>query len=233
MNLTDKLTGRAARESDRPVPAQGMRRYLFLLGTNFWKLIGLNLLFLLFSLPVVTLPAALCALNRAAVKLVRDGYCLVWLEFRDEFKCELFKALPIGALSLALFGAAYYLLSLSLSNPASIYGMLFGALGLTVLFGCTAVSAYAFLMLPMLSLRNRDVLSNAYRLALLGGWRTLSTLGVCFCAAALLAVLFPLSLALLAFFAFSFTQFTLCALLNPVIQRYVIAPYEERTKRAA
>ncbi len=233
MNLTEKLTGRAARESGHPVPARGVRRYLYLLCTNFWKLIGLNLLFLLFSLPIVTLPAALCALNRVAVKLVRDGYCLLWLEFRDEFKCEFFKSLPIGALSLALFGAAYYLLSLSLSNPASVYGMLFGVLGLTVLLLCTALSAYAFLMLPMLALQNRDILSNAYRLALLGGWRTLAALGVCFSTAALLASLFPVGLALLALFAFSFTQFTLCALLNPVIQRYVIAPYEEKTKPSA
>ena len=37
----------------RPLPEGGAARYAVLLATNFWKLAGLNLLFVTFSLPVM------------------------------------------------------------------------------------------------------------------------------------------------------------------------------------
>ena len=77
----------------KPAPSHGRERFFYLLRTHFWKLITLNLLFLLFSIPVVTLPAALCAMNRVLIKLTRDGNCLLWMEFRDEFKRSFLKSL--------------------------------------------------------------------------------------------------------------------------------------------
>ena len=57
-----------------PLPEGGFRRYAAVLGTNFWKLVRLNLIFILFSLPVVTIPAALCGVNRVCMLLIRNGY---------------------------------------------------------------------------------------------------------------------------------------------------------------
>lgn len=69
-----------------PMPEGGIRRYALLLTTHFWKLIGLNLLFVLFSLPIITMPAALCGMNRVCMLLIRNGHCFLWQDFIEEFK---------------------------------------------------------------------------------------------------------------------------------------------------
>ena len=85
-----------------PLPEGGIRRYGVLLATHFWKLVELNLLFILFSIPIVTLPAALCGVNRVCVLLIRNGYCFVWgdfwEEFRRSFRRSLFPALLFALL---------------------------------------------------------------------------------------------------------------------------------------
>lgn len=68
------------------MPEGGIQRYALLLTTHFRTLVGLNLLFVLFSLPVITLPAALCAMNRVCMLLIRKGCCFLWQDFRQEFR---------------------------------------------------------------------------------------------------------------------------------------------------
>ncbi len=77
-------------------PEKGVRRYFFLLSIHFSKLCGLNLLFVLFSIPIITMPAALCGMNRVLILLVREGNCYLWDDFIKEFKASFFKSLPFG-----------------------------------------------------------------------------------------------------------------------------------------
>lgn len=117
-------------KKDIPVPQEGAGRYFFLLKNHFWTLCKLNLLMLAASLPIVTIPAALCAGDRAAVKLARDGYVLLWEEFRDEFREDFWKSLPLGLLFGGLLAGSYVLLSFGLGNSGSLPGMLMLALGI-------------------------------------------------------------------------------------------------------
>ena len=59
-----------------------------------WTLFGLNLLTILLCAPVVTAPAAICALNRVLMKLTLDGECNIKKEYWAEFKSSFFKVLP-------------------------------------------------------------------------------------------------------------------------------------------
>lgn len=65
---------------------RGFLDYIRIFWTHFWQLAFLNIVFCLACLPVVTIPAALAGMNRACIKLVQEGYVLVWLEFRDAFR---------------------------------------------------------------------------------------------------------------------------------------------------
>lgn len=71
----------------KPSPKKGPARFFFLFSTYFWNLIGMNLLFVLCCLPVVTIPASLCALNHYFIKMVRDGVgfslCDYWKEWKS------------------------------------------------------------------------------------------------------------------------------------------------------
>jgi uncharacterized membrane protein YesL len=61
-----------------------------------WKLVALNLMFLAFSIPVVTMPASLCGMNRVLIKLWREGNCFLWSDFWDEFKANILKPCRLG-----------------------------------------------------------------------------------------------------------------------------------------
>ena len=92
-----------------PAPREGARRFFYLFWNHAWKLIRLNLLFLACCIPVVTMPAALCAMDRALIVLVREGNVLLWEEFRDEFKKDFWRSLPLGLLFGGLLFLGYFI----------------------------------------------------------------------------------------------------------------------------
>ena len=113
-----------------PAPREGARRFFYLFWNHAWKLIRLNLLFLACCIPVVTMPAALCAMDRALIVLVREGNVLLWEEFWDEFKKDFWRSLPLGLLFGGLLFLGYFLLSLGMGNFGTFLGPMFFAFGL-------------------------------------------------------------------------------------------------------
>ena len=138
-----------------PLPEGGFRRYTAVLGTNLWKLIELNLLFLLFCLPVVTIPAALCGMNRVCMLLIRNGYCFLWDDFWQEFRRSFKRTLLPGLLFGLLTAAGYYCMSLGLSNSGlALWSTLFWALGMV----CTAAGlCWGSYFFALTSLLEQDV----------------------------------------------------------------------------
>ena len=212
-----------------PAPSSGAAQYFYQLGTYFWHFLFLNCLFILASLPVVTLPAALSALNRVCIKMIRDGGALVWLEFRDEFKASFKKGILMGLYFAAWTFAAYYLLSLGVTNWENPFGVLFLAAGL-VLFAVLAVwAAYAFVLLASLELPAGQLLRNARALMFLGGRWTLAVFGVLLCVIGFGALFFPISVVPLLAGGIALTQYTICWFVNHPMQERIIAPYERST----
>jgi hypothetical protein len=209
-----------------PPPEKGIRRFGFLLWTHMWKLVTLNLLFLAFSIPVFTIPAALCGMNRVLIKLWRDGNCFLWSDFWAEFKANLFKGIPFGIICALLLFASYYFFSLSIS-----YGGLFTAvigfilLGYTVLFG-----SYVFVFLPTLDLKNAHIARNAFIFTIIE-WKTNAIiLGCLFGLIFIAAAFFPYTLILLLFFWIALSQLIVCSAVGGPLQRRIIGPYEQGQK---
>ena len=216
-----------------PPPQDGWKRFFFILGTHFWKLVTLNLLFVAFSIPLITIPAAFCGMNRALIKLYRDGNCFVWTEFFQEFRVNLWKALPFGVLSGAMLFAAYYFLSLSISDASNRIAIIPAAIGLLLAIASVLHVNYAFVFLPSLDLKNRDITRNAM-IFLLTEWKT----NVIILAVTVIMVfasisLFPYSLTFLVLLAFSLQQYIICTAINKPLQKRIIGPYEERKKGTA
>ena len=92
------MPGGRQKRLDLPAPQEGSRRFFYLLWTYIWKLVWLNVAFLIFCIPVITIPAAISAMDRALIVLVRSGNVLLWEEFRDEFKRDFGACLPLGLL---------------------------------------------------------------------------------------------------------------------------------------
>lgn len=215
-----------------PPPDKGVKRFGFILWTHMWKLVTLNLLFLAFCIPIVTIPAALCGMNRVLIKLWREGNCFLWDDFWVEFKANLFKGIPFGIICALLLFASYYFFSLSISYRESLelFTAIIGfiLLGFAVLFG-----SYVFVFLPTLDLKNRHIARNAFILMTIE-WKTnLVILGCTLAMSLIIAALFPYSGFLLIFIWFSLSQLIVCTAVNGPLQRRIIGPYEEAQKEGS
>ena len=211
-----------------PAPERGPKLFFYVLGTHFFKLVALNLLLLALALPVVTLPAALSAVNRVCLKLLRDGNCFLWSDFFEEFRKSFVKSLPLGLLFGGGTAAGAYLLALCLANAQNAYSIVFLVLGLFVLSLSLLSGSWAFALLAMVELRVRDLLRDALALAFLELKRALWILGTLLAGGLLAWGLFPASLFLILFVQPALTQLLLCAYVNPAVQSRVIEPYLAR-----
>lgn len=215
--------GRSNREgAGLPLPEGGFRRYTAVLGTNFWKLIELNFLLLLFSLPVVTLPAAVCGANRVCMLLIRNGYCFLWDDFWQEFRRSFKRSLLPGLLFGALIFAGYYFMSLGLTNDAvPAWSVLFWAVGMMAAAAGLCWGAYFFALLALLEQGTGGILKNAGLLCLLRPLRAIWVLLIFLAAFSLLVLLLPLSVFLL-FLLPVLVQFTVCFLVNALADSFIL-----------
>lgn len=219
-----------------PAPRSGSAGYFYQIKTFFWRFVFSNFLFLLASLPVVTFPAALSALNRVCIKLIRDRNVLVWEEFRDEFKASFKKGLLLGLFYVVWLFVVYYLWSLGKTNWENPYGVLFIAIGVVIFTVMVVWAAYAFVLLASLDLKSlRDLLRTARALMFLGKKYTLGVFGVLLLVIFFSVMLFPFSLIPLLFCGFALTQYVICALVNAPMQTHILTPYamqqEEQEKQ--
>ena len=87
-------------KKDAP-PAKGLRLFFQILFREFFSLIKVSFLFYLFCIPVVTIPAAYCAMTRVTVSMVRDEPYFLWNAFFTAFRSEFAKATAAGFVFLA------------------------------------------------------------------------------------------------------------------------------------
>lgn len=224
-----KLRTAPGGDVDTASPKTGFPRFFYLLRTHFWKFAELNLIFLVCSIPVITIPAALCGVNRVCLKLIREGNVFLWEEFRGEFRASFVRSLAPGALFGALLFAGYYCMSLGLTNAAlPLWSLLFWVLGIAAGVLGLGWGAYCFVLMPLLSQGNRALMKNALLLCLLQPGRALAVCAVAALAAAAAAVFFPVSTVLLLFGWGALAQYGVCFLVNGPAERYIIGPYEAK-----
>lgn len=214
-----------------PLPEGGFLRYISLLFSQFWKLLGANLLFVLFSLPVITLPAALCALNRVCILIYTRGSAYLWQDFWEEFRKSLFRSFSVGLLFAFLVFAGYYFMSLGLTNvQLPLWSLIFWALGITCSIAGICWGAYYFTLSAMLDLPVSPLLKNARLLCMLRPGSALLVFGLIFGTFLLCLALFPLSLYLLLALIPALLQYSVCAIVYSIAEEFIIEPYNEGSK---
>lgn len=219
MTLRD-LFIRNPNEDAKTVKEYGWERVHMVLTENWVKLIGLNFLYLLCCLPIVTIPAATCAMHRVILNWVRESSfdSMVPVFFR-EFKVNFHKR------------TAYGLLMLIAPYSLSYYPMLFGMEGGTVavmaislvLYFC--ISKYFYPLVVLMDVSLWQNFKNACSMAILE-WRTTGRL-------LLSAGILDLMLLVLTNYAMPFYIIILCAfncLLGCAFVNYPFMKYFEPDK---
>lgn len=214
-----------------PAPKSGVARYIYLLKTYFWQFVWLTWVFLISCIPVVTIPAALTAVNRVLIKVVREGNVLFWAEYKTEFRRSFAKSLWASIVFVGLALISYYFLSLGLTNGQSFLGMVFFGTGMCMLALEATWGSYTFVLLAALDLPTIYILKNAWYLVFLGRKSSLAVMAASVSSITILLLGFPFSALLVAIGILVVTQYTICWFVNIPLEQYIIRPYEEKVKK--
>lgn len=184
------------------------------------ELLGLNLLFIALSLPLITLPAALCGMTSILMKWVRDETVFFWSDFWREFKADFF--------SRFLAWLLLTLIPISLSLYAEWFFVRGGGIVLAVILGAVSlvIQSYLFPILVMVALPTKTAVRNAVFMSFVEWRYSLRILlfsglayAVCF-----IFTLYAIPAVLLGLVVLC--QLTVCVWVNDPISRRLILPRE-------
>lgn len=205
----------------KPAPQSGIAYYGYIIYNNFWQLVALNIVFLLCCIPIITIPAALTAVNRVFIKLIRERNVLFFEEYFCEFKRSFFKTIPLGIFFSLLLLFAYYLLSLGVTNN-NLFGLLFNGIGFCIAILAICYGEYVFTLVAVQDLSNKVIMKNAFLLMLIGWKTTLAILALNLFCICFLMYTFPISLIFFVIGILIIKQYTVCWLANDLFNIYII-----------
>lgn len=210
-------------------PKHRITLFLMLFYESFWRIIGANLLFVLFSIPIVTIPAAWAGLTRVMSRFARDEHAFVFDDFLETFKKEFWRSLILGAITLAGGVLAYIAVSVysrMLDDEVLAVGLT--ALVIVITLAFILIMGYAFVMLVSVELPLKSILKNALALCIVKPFGSLMTLVVTFGVYFVAVYFFPAGLILPIFFGFSLISFVTGFNAWPQIKKYVIEPFDKK-----
>lgn len=179
-------------------------------------LIWLNIIFVIFSLPVVTIGASVTAMMSVTMKMARDREGYMWQGFWKSFKQNFKQSTIIWIIMIlvaTVIGTDIYFFYSSTAAYAKVFLALM--LGLSVLLLCMAI--YIFPLLAQFENTIKQTAKNALLMAIRHlPWTILllAILAVC-------AVLIWLFLGIAIFFGFGLTAFICAFIFNHIFVRYI------------
>ncbi|WP_288431343.1 YesL family protein [uncultured Agrobacterium sp.] len=195
---------------DAPQPT-GLALFFDILKREWWEMVKLNLLFIIASLPLITIPAATVAMARVSRSIAADENVYLLRDFLDALKTHAIRATALCVLCFSVTGAAVYT-AISYASAAReqlIYSVPL-AVSIVVTLFLLIVSAYAVVLLGE---QKADVVNSLKRAALLALARPLPMVGaLSFVALLWLAhiLFYPVSVFMPATINFSLGMFALC-----------------------
>lgn len=203
-------------------PPTGLRLLWATLRREWWRLVKANILFWLCCLPLVTIPAALKALSRVCITLLREESCDLgpdwWNAFRDGF----FRSTGAGALAaLALFavgsGVRFYGTAMAENGLLAVPALLLLILELVLALSLVPL----FLLLEFSELRLGEALRSAVLLTLVRLPHSLAILLVLGIMTAGYVLAYPYSSFVLGAIALSLFWLIACFAVWPGLEKYV------------
>lgn len=216
MSLKEKLRlGRPKDVEAKAIKTYGWERVGLVLTERWVQLIGLNLLYLICCVPVITIPAATCAMHRVMLNWVRETSFEGMLSaFFGEFKVNFLKRMA--------FGLLFLIAPLSLSWYPLAMGMEGGVVAVFVItmvvYFC--ISKYFYPLLVLLDVSVWENFKNACILAVVE-WKT--TLQLLITAGVIDVLLFLFTyqaLPLYLIFLCAFNCLLGCAFVNQPFEKY-------------
>lgn len=217
---------------DENQPQEVTRKTLFkdILKTRIWDIMGLNFIYIIFCLPIITIGPATCGIVKVLNYYATDRPVSMFKDFLSGFKQNFLKGLGIGIptgiyLTGCVTGAFTYY-----GVAREVGGGWYILLGIVIIMGLLIImmNLYAYIMIVSTDLSYKNVLKNSLSFAIISLKLNIPLMlmsGILIAIAGFLAYRFMFPLIL--FFPFTFNWFIICFNCYPVIYKYVIKPFYE------
>lgn len=201
---------------------KGLRLLAHILRWHWWTLVKANILFCLFCLPVLTIPAALKALTRVCVLLLRGEPLDLWPDWWAAFRRGFGRTTAAGAAMALALAAAGYGVGFYGSGMAENGLLAAPAFLLAAAMAVLAMSLFSlFPLLEFSELGLGETVRSALLLVLVHLPQNLAALAFLAALAAAYLLAFPYSTFVLASIAFSLFWLAACFAAWPGLERYV------------
>lgn len=202
---------------------------------KFWKLITANLLFVVVTLPLVTVGLSNAGLTYITRNFAREKHAFIAGDFFDTIKKNWKQALPTGIINLVVTAILIFDLVFFYFNQAGnqILDYIFLAITLTIALVFTFMKYYIYMIMITFKLNLKQIYKNSAILAFAGMKRNLLiflVLGLFYVGAILLLlvnlfVAIPVILLCYVLFFPSFRSYLIQYNVFPVIKKLMIDPY--------
>lgn len=218
------------REIDRNAPPKrGAALFVDILAREWWELFKLNLLMVLFALPIVTIPAMLAATTRITTTMIRDENHYLWRDFQESFRRQFWRATLVGwifgaAIALGVAAVAVYARSAA-TEPLFVLPVVVSLFGTIVLL---LMASHSLTLMALTGLPTLQLLGKACLMTVAGFLPGLAALLLCAVVWLVHVAAYPVSIFIPATFGFS-----LCALVMTFQSQRALVRYQSLARRAA
>ena len=187
---------------------RGISLFFSIIISNWWELIALNMLFILCSIPVVTMPAAITAMSRVTLRLAREEVFSLRENFIGEFKDSFGKSLAFGSAQAVVLVAAAYLVPFYRTAAIMSYAF-YIPLVLVVMTSLFVIlmGMYVYPMLGVIELTFLQIVKNSALLVIARLHMNALAFAASLFLILLVIILIPVSILIIAGVLFSLTSF--------------------------
>lgn len=228
MGMFSQYTKEGHGVSKQQANAPAYIQYFRILGTRFWTLICLNLLYILFCLPIVTIGPATAGMTKVLRNWSRRDAAFVWGDFWETFKVNFKQSFIVGIINTLVTLLLGYDLLFFWMNRAPI--LIICLVGFTVLVWIY-MNFYIYTMLITFRLTLRQLYKNAFIFAWAGFIRNTGIALIIAAVSYLFTLFIQNPLVWVIYFAvyLGFCGYTIVFITYPLIKRYMIDNVDPKT----
>ena len=196
---------------------------------KFWRMMGLNALYLIMCIPIVTIGPATSALMKILRNYSQERSTFMFADFFAAFKSNFKQSFIVGLIDLGLIGvvsgALYYYFSLAKEKTS--FTALMIIMG-SVAFVIVTMQFYIFLMIVSTNLKISEIFKNSFILSIVELKTNLITFIIVAIIVAFNVLFFPFSMILIPLFPLALIGLIVAFNCYPIIRKHIIQPYYDQ-----
>ncbi|MBP0990606.1 MAG: YesL family protein [Oscillospiraceae bacterium] len=212
---------------------QKKRFFLFfeLFFRKFKYMVGLNVIYLLLCIPIITIGPATAAITYVFRSFSREEPIFVFNEFWRIFKENFKYGVIVGIVDLILkaaLGYSLYFYFVNINQSTFVYIPFI--LCMAALFMELFTGYYIYMLMVTVNLKLKGLVKNAFMLAMISMKSNIFTLIFSFIVVAPMVLMFPYSIPVIIILGASVPLFIQCFNAYPTIKKYCIDPVLEKER---